>query len=422
MADTAKFEAASIASYYQAINNGASAIVGADPSMTNAMDQEYPSMSKDWREGILAGTEALMSYLGHRPGSKDTSWKYAHYDGRTSSIPPAATTDVLNYIWDSFGKEQKKLFASKKDSWDTADVYMVKSNQEREIKSTVDDLKEQFSDLDPAIFVGTVNRYMSSLLENKILIPISLKQKTKNVNVNVTPTNIALGPEGLVVQSGYFVNAMNTRFQITSGRRANDMDFVGNSLRFELEFEAGAYKKRYTWETKAGSKSADVTEPRDRAVNNKGKYVTAAARNGSIPGPEMARLVKKYTGEDLNYNIPMSGRASDTQVRYWQTYYKNVLNLSRLVPIDIVGPEIDGKSMSPEDFIKGMLLMDTGVPSGKNFATKIRAKLRHLRYINMFIKAKQQGKLGELIAHAYFLSSKMNVSQADLAGPFVKIQ
>ena len=210
-----------------------------------------------------------------------------YYDGRTSSIPAAATTDVLNYIWDSFGKEQKKLFASKKDSWDTADVYMVKSNQEREIKSTVDDLKEQFSDLDPAIFVGTVNRYMSSLLENKILIPISLKQKTKNVNVNVTPTNIALGPEGLVVQSGNFVNAMNTRFQITSGRRANDMDFVGNSLRFELEFEAGAYKKRYTWETKAGSKSADVTEPRDRAVNNKGKYVTAA--------PEMVLfLVQKW--------------------------------------------------------------------------------------------------------------------------------
>ena len=91
---------------------------------------------------------------------------------------------------------------------------MVKANQERDIKAVVDSLKEQFSDLDPAIFVGTVNRYMSSLLENKILIPISLKQKTKNVNVNVTPTNIALGPEGLVVQSGNFVNAMNTRFQL----------------------------------------------------------------------------------------------------------------------------------------------------------------------------------------------------------------
>ena len=423
MADTAKFEAASIASYYQAINNGASAKPGVSPGMTDAMDREYPSMSSDWREGILAGTEALMLYIGHSSGSKDTTWKYAHYDGRTNSIPPTKTTDVLNYIWDSFGREQKKIFASKKDSWDTADVYIVKANKEREIKTTIDDLKEQFSDLDPGIFVGTVNRYMSSLLEEKILIPISLKQKTKNVNVKITPTNIALGPDGLDVKSGSIVTPLNTRFQISSGRRANDMDFVGNSLRFEMEFEAGAYKKRYTWETKAGSKSADVTEPRDKAINNKGKYVTASARNGSIPGPEMAKLVKKYTGENINHNIPLTGKATDTQVKYWQNYYKTVLRTSSLnVPIDIVGPEIDGKSMSPDDFIKGMLIMDSGVPSGKNFATKIRAKLRHLRYIMMFIKANQQGELGELVAHAYFLSSKMNISQADLAGPFVKVQ
>tara|TARA_Y100001972_G_scaffold128553_1_gene190152 strand:- start:2910 stop:4175 length:1266 start_codon:yes stop_codon:yes gene_type:complete len=421
MADTAKFEAASIASYYQAINNGASVVPGADPDMTNAMDEEYPSMSSEWREGILAGTEALMDYLGHRPGSKDTSWKYAHYDGRTKSIPAAATTDILNYIWESFNKDQKKIFSGKKDSWDTADVYMVKKNSEIEIRRQVDTLKESFDDLDPAIYIGTVNRLMSDLLENKILVPISLKQKTKNVGVKITPTNIALGPDGLKVESGNFVTAMNTRFQISSGRRANDMDFVGNSLRFELEFEAGAYKKRYTWETKAGSKTADVTEPRDRAVSNKGKYVTAAARNGSIPGPEMAKLVKEYTGEDLNLNIPMSGKATPAQIKYWQAYYKKVLN-SNQVPIDIIGPEIDKKSMSPDDFIKGMLTMDSGVPSGKNFATKIRAKLRHLRYINMFIKAKQQGRLGELIAHAYFLSSKMNITQADLAGPFVKVQ
>ena len=108
MADTAKFEAASIASYYQAINNGASAKPGADASMTDAMDREYPSMSNEWREGILAGTEALMNFIGHRSGTKDTSWKYAHYDGRTKSIPPSATTDVLNYIWDKFNKDQKK--------------------------------------------------------------------------------------------------------------------------------------------------------------------------------------------------------------------------------------------------------------------------------------------------------------------------
>ena len=423
MADTAFFEAASIASYYQAIHNGASSIPGEDPQMTDAMDAEYPKMSKDWREGILAGTEALISYIGHRPGSKDLSWKYAHYDGRTKSIPASATTDVLNYIWDSFGSKQKKIFAGKKDSWDTADVYMVKANKEKEIKTTIDNLSKQFSDLDPGIFVGTVNTYMSSLLENKILIPISLKQKTKNVNVKITPTNITLGPEGLTVKSGSIVTPLNTRFQITSGRRENDMDFVGNSLRFELQFEAGAYKKRYTWETKAGSKSADVTEPRDRVVSNLGKYVTAAARNGSIPGPEIINLVKKYTGEDLNFNIPLTGKASDDQIEYWQDYYKKVLKMSNgKIPINIVGPEIDRKKVTPEIFIKKMLTMDSGKPSGKNFATKVRAKLRHLRYIMMFIQANKKGKLGELISYAYFLSSKMNISQSDLAGPFIKVQ
>ena len=66
--------------------------------------------------------------------------------------------------------------------------------------------------------------------------------------------------------------------------------------------------------------------------------------------------------------------------------------------------------------------MDKGKPGNKNMDQKIRAKLRHLRYIKMFIDAKRKGKMAELIAHAYFLSSKMNISQKDMAGPFIKVQ
>ena len=63
MADTEQFEAASIASYYQAIKNGATLSPGADPQMTEAMDAEYPSMSKDWREGILQGQQKSVPIL-----------------------------------------------------------------------------------------------------------------------------------------------------------------------------------------------------------------------------------------------------------------------------------------------------------------------------------------------------------------------
>ena len=78
--------------------------------------------------------------------------------------------------------------------------------------------------------------------------------------------------------------------------------------------------------------------------------------------------------------------------------------------------------MSSDEFMKQMFELDSGKVSGKSFETKVRSKLRHLRYIRMFLNASKVGKLGDLIAHAYFLSSKMNIKQGDLAGPFIKIQ
>ena len=421
MADTANFEAASIASFYQAINNGHSVRAGLSPAMTKAMDEEYPRMSPEWRDGILAGAGALMEWLSHPSDTKNLGWKYAHYDGRTKTIPAADTTTVLNDIWDTFDDEQKRLFANKKDSWNTADVYMVKSSEETKIKQFIDELKTTFQSNAPDVYIGTINAYLSKILEQKHLIPISLKQKTKNVNVNITPTNLHLGPDGLEVKSGSFVTPLNTKMEIVGGKNGKALDFAGNSLRFEVQFEAGTYAKRYVWETKAGSKSADVTEPRDRPVNVSGKYVTAAARNGSIPGPKMAGLVKKYTGEDLNFNIPLTRKLNNTEITYWKTYLKSLKSTPN-VPINIGGPSIDGVSLNDDQFIENMALLDGGSPSGKNFDTKVRAKLRHMRYIKMFMDANSSGKLGELISHAYFLSSKMNLSQSDLSGPFIKIQ
>ena len=421
MADTAKFEAATIASYYQAISNGQSTTPGASLEMTEAMDAEYPNMSSEWREGILAGTDAVMEYLGHRPGTRDGSWLYAHYDGRTKTIPASATTDVINYIWDSFSKEQKKIFTNKKDSWNTADVYMTKKADDANIKKLVDSLKKEFDDLDPAIYVGTINAMMSQMLKEKKMIPISLKQKTRGADVKIYETNLKMGPDGLEVRDGDIETPLKTVMDVTT--RGGDTDFGGNSLRFAARFEAGAYAKKYSWESKGSSKTADATEPRDLVLNNKGKYTTATARNGSIPGPKMEELVKKYTGEDLNHNIPMNRQLNASEIKYWQNYIDSIISGKRKnVPINLGNFTIGGKNVQPDEFIKLIALMDKGKPGGKNFDQKMRAKLRHLRYIKMFYEADKKKKLGELISHAYFLSSKMNINQDDLSGPFIKVQ
>jgi len=422
--ETDLFEAASIVVFYHAIERGADLTPNQDLELYNDLKTEFPNMDSEWYLGLLKQAKALIKYLGHTEGNKDTSWKYARYGGSTKTLPATKTTDIYDYIWSSFNRPQQQLFTGKKDSWNTTDVYMIKSGEERKVKDMVDLLKKEFSDgtTAPEVFVGTVNAYLSQLLASKTLLGISLKKPTKaEPESHVYETNIDVGPDGIEVHEGDLIGDMFTYMEIT--KRGGDNDFAGNSLTFEAQFKAGKYIKRYFWESKVSSTAAHATEPRDRVANNKGKYVNATARNGAIPAPKMAELVKRYTGEEINYNIPLNGKFTATHLKYWQDYFSDIVS-DRTISKDFGKISYMGKVCTPEEFIQKAFLLDeqSPNPSGKNFAVKLRSKLRILRYMKMFIEAKKQNKLAELITHAYFLSSKMNISQADLSGPFIKVQ
>jgi hypothetical protein len=422
--ETDLFEAASIVTFYYAIEKGSDLTPNQDLNLYNDLKTEFPNMDSEWYNGLLKQAKALLKYLDHLEGSKDTSWKYARYGGSTKTIPEGKTTDIYDYIWSSFSRAQQQIFTSKKDSWNTTDVYMVKSSEEFKIKQMIDLLKEEFTDdtTAPEIFVGTVNAYLSKLLKEKTLLGISLKKPTKaEPESHVYETNLDVGPDGIEVYDGDIAGDMFTYMEIT--KRGGVIDFAGNSLTFEAQFKAGKYIKRYFWESKVSSAAAHATEPRDRVPNNKGKYVNATARNGAIPAPKMAELVKKYTGEEINHNIPLTSKFTDAHLKYWQEYFANII-LDRTISKNFGTIKYMGKVATPEEFIQKAFLLDeqSPNPAGKNFAVKLRSKLRILRYIKMFIEAKKKGKLAELITHAYFLSSKMNISQADLSGPFIKVQ
>lgn len=424
MAETDLFEAASIVTFYHAIERGADLTPNQDLDLYNDLKTEFPNMDSEWYLGLLKQAKALSKYLDHHEGNKDSSWKYARYGGKTRTIPASKTTDIYDYIWSSFNRAQQQIFTGKKDSWNTTDVYMVQSSKEQSIKDMINLLKEEFSDgtTAPEVFVGTVNAYLSKLLKEKTLIGISLKKPTKaEPESHVYETNLDVGPDGIEVHEGDLIGDMFTYMEIK--KRSGENDFSGNSLTFEAQFKAGKYIKRYYWESKVSSVSAHATEPRDRVPNNKGKYVNATARNGAIPAPQMEKLVKKYTGEDINHNIPLSSKFTKTHLEYWQQYFRELID-DKTISKDFGTISYMGKACTPEEFIQKAFLLDeqSPNPSGKNYGVKLRSKLRILRYIKMFIKAKSQGKLAELITHAYFLSSKMNISQADLSGPFIKVQ
>jgi len=169
--ETDLFEAASIVVFYYAIEKGSSLVVGEDKNLYEDLKKEFPNMDVEWYTGLLKQAKALIKYLGHKETSEDTSWKYARYGGKTKTLPSSKDTDIYDYIWNSFNKNQQKIFTGKKDSWNTTDVYMVKASDELKIKKVVDSLQKEFSDetTAPEVYVGTVNAYLSKLLKDKKL-------------------------------------------------------------------------------------------------------------------------------------------------------------------------------------------------------------------------------------------------------------
>ena len=154
---TEKFEKATLLSFYYVVKEGAPyAPLDKDTyekiqkspkqykpnnlseEMATEMLIEYPDMNYEkWYLGILRGSEALNEKLGYSEGHKDKCWSYAHFGSKAGLSPVKRikeSTDILDWVWNNFDKKMQDQFDGKKDSWNTADVYMVKTAKIAEIK------------------------------------------------------------------------------------------------------------------------------------------------------------------------------------------------------------------------------------------------------------------------------------------------
>jgi len=422
-----KQEKASIAAFYYAIAKGASLEPEEDVELKNALLRIYPAMDIKWYTSFLKQARALIKYLNHSEGSKDDSYLYAWYDGRPEEIPNQDITTLINDVWGKFTSQQKRIFASKKDSWNTVDVYMVKKTAESKLKTTIETLEKEFNStgLSPEIFIGTINAMMADALKKKQLIPISLKQVTSAAaEASLKETNVDVGPDKLEVKEASIKSPLTTFFEITN--RGGSMDFNTNSLTTNLEFTAGKYFTPYFWETRM-SGANQKTELKDLVQNKKSKYVKAAAQAGSIPVPLMKQLVREFGGQNLDAHL--GNTFSESDKKYWKEYLKKILN-DKTVSKNLGNISFNGKKVTPDEFIDKAFSLDAMSPSDvrtlykaskSDFSAKLRQKLRQLVIIDTFIKSKKDNTLTDFIGQAYYRAAKMNLSQADLSGPFIKI-
>ena len=469
---TEKFEKATLLSFYYVIKEGAPyAPLDKDTyekiqkspkqykpnnlseEMATEMLIEYPDMNYEkWYLGILRGSEALNEKLGYSEGHKDKCWSYAHFGSKAGLSPVKRikeSTDILDWVWNNFDKKMQDQFDSKKDSWNTADVYMVKTAKIAEIKQGMkkalcigEHNNHLLQDVGWCLGVAEVNTYMSKLLQQQKLLPLSLKQATGGVKVKIKPNNLSQDPDGVEGLQGEIETPLRDIMAIVREDNKwgkNVPAFGANSLTFTGTFQQGEIGIKYKYESKISSNENHATEPRDMVMNNKSKYVQANARNGAIPAPRMAELVYEYTGDQLNDNIPMNRKLNSNEIDYWGDELGKLTG-GRGNKMDWGGRftpfSVEGVQKTKKQFIEIASILDGGkpfsggkfsTPDGKenrpaNFDGEFRSKLRLLRYIKMIQNASDKGRLGELLATMYFLSSKINFKQGQLSGPFWKVQ
>jgi len=469
---TEKFEKATLLSFYYVIKEGAPyAPLDKDTyekiqkspkqykpnnlseEMATEMLIEYPDMNYEkWYLGILRGSEALNEKLGYSEGHKDKCWSYAHFGSKAGLSPVKRikeSTDILDWVWNNFDKKMQDQFDGKKDSWNTADVYMVKTAKIAEIKQGMkkalcigEHNNHLLQDVGWCLGVAEVNTYMSKLLQQQKLLPLSLKQATGGVKVKIKPNNLSQDPDGVEGLQGEIETPLRDIMAIVREDNKwgkNVPAFGANSLTFTGSFQQGEIGIKYKYESKISSNENHATEPRDMVMNNKSKYVQANARNGAIPAPRMAELVYEYTGDQINDHIPMNRKLSSNEIDYWGDELGKLTG-GRGNKMDWGGRftpfSVEGVQKTKKEFIQIASILDGGkpfsggkfsTPDGKenrpaNFDGEFRSKLRLLRYIKMIQNASDKGRLGELLATMYFLSSKINFKQGQLSGPFWKVQ
>ena len=462
--NTEKQELASITTFYYGIEKGANLGTLAEPAtgsssrdedLFKALLEVYPDMmgtnpnkpDDRWYKAFLKQGIVFLNWLGHNQGSVNTSYRYGRFGSKTiKSIPSQSTSEFGDWIWNSLHKEQKKLFGSnpKKDSWNPMDVYIVKKQDEKGLIKEIHDSccfgKDRIApDVVAAAMMEmqSLNQYLAHYTKEHIFVGISLKE-TDFGDPKVTETNLEKTFAHIHHSCGMITKPLNMNMTLLgskTGKKGQDkgMDFQTNSLKYEGQFVIGSSLKNYSYESKISSVENHATEPRDRVKGARGGYTDARARNGSVPAPRMAKIVKQYSGQGINDNIPLKSDFKSTDRDEWVKILTKIkvgggTTSPKLTPFNIHLDRNAKKwwsNMSAKDYVDKLIELDNEFPTKTDkFPKALRSKLRAARYILMFQKAEAAtpSKLDNLIAELYFASSKVNISKDDLSGPFIKIQ
>ena len=352
--------------------------------------KEYPNVNSEWMSSYEKQAVALKNYLGSQKG-----YLYSRDNG------------FMPYIE---GIAKSKCGVSVKDRWNPADIYMIKKTNENEVKKKLKEITEGPNKDDNLL---ALNSYMKELVQEKTMVPVSLKAIA--TKTNVAKAELAnMGSKGGGYEFKLKPNSIKCNLSI--GHK-NPYEFDTGEFAFDFyvqEEEIHGQARNFQYSVARNLVQTDLT-PKGRSGGAKLGKVSSTAldeflRKAGLPRPASA---------SKDPNIDDVGQWSQKNIDYWIEYVEKLSHLK------IDGSLIDLGDLTVKDGNKELKGVEAVIKNAIAWENKTRSaagrfssKLIGLRWALTWHLIDEKGLLNEWLKTLYY-GAKKEFSATN--GPFLKI-
>ena len=330
----------------------------------------YPDYDDQWHETFNMQASALKKWLKSQRG-----YLYSRDDGIMPFLENIAIT---------------KCGVATKDSWNPADIYIVKRSKERQIK--IDLKKIGDSKVDKKIKLDMLNENMREKFLTRDLVGISLKKLGRSVSLEET--------------------------NVTKLRTMKEIGIIKNSIRLNLnlqsngEFETGEMALKIN----AGGSEVNIQV---RAFSGGVRESTQMDMTGQGAAAKLGKVSAREAIDPFLQSMgPLRRRMGTEIVRVGQWQAKDIKKYvdekKALEKIRIDGNSIDFGENDWETTLTEAIELEK---ENNRTASQLSAKLQCFRWVEIFAEAEKKNRLKEFLSILYSGAKKQYAS----AGPFLKI-
>ncbi len=364
-----------------------------EPSYTE-MTKIYDGYNQSWRRTYRKQAEAVKNYIGSQKG-----YEYSRDKGIMPFIENIAKTNCG---------------VSVKDRWNPMDIVMIKKNMKNTVEGTIRELTNMDGMSSDANLI-LLNAYMREVLEDKILIGISLKaikenKKTASVELANMKSDISSR-----VKIDYINNSL--KLNLTLGKKKNYL-FDTGELGFDLKTESGA-------EIHGQSRNFQYSKARNviqTDLTPKGK--DAGAKLGKVSSIALDKFLgdvglERPPSASKHFRIPSVGDWEDKHKQYWIDLYDELNRSSFSIDFSEVAVYENRKKIG-EGFKE---VLDKSIEyetenKDRSSAGRFSSKLIGMEWAKIWSQIYKKGKMEEWCRVLYYGAKKEFSSKN---GPFMKI-